>query len=80
MFLNTTSEGANELELIEKFLAPGDILFYIDQCNSHKWTVIDVFTGGFTATDNLETKDYLYSELQHGWSMSRKSKETKPII
>lgn len=54
-------------------LKTGDVLFYVDDANSQKWIVTDVYKDGFEATDNYETKMFYFSELQNGWSTSKKS-------
>ena len=51
----------NEVTLNAKTIEIGDVLF----------------EGGFEATDNFETKDFYWNELQNGWSISEKTKEDK---
>lgn len=69
----------NEVTLNAKTIETGDVLLYIDNDNTQKWTVTDVFEGGFEAKDDFETKDFFFSELQSGWSISEKTKENKRV-
>lgn len=69
----------NDVSLNQKTIEVGDVLLYVDDANTQKWNVTDVFEGGFEATDGFETKDYLFSELQNGWTISEKTKEDKKI-
>lgn len=69
----------NEVALNAKTIEIGDVLLYVDNDNAQKWTVTDVFEGGFEAKDDFETKDFFWNELQHGWSISEKTKEDKRV-
>jgi hypothetical protein len=53
----------------------GDIIFYTDNSNCEKWEVIELFEGGFEAKGEFETKGFLFSELQIGWSISANTME-----
>ena len=47
----------------------GSKLYYTDNANSQTWLVTGLVDGGFEATDDFETKTFLFSELQRGWSL-----------
>lgn len=69
----------NEVTLNAKTIEVGDVLIYVDNANAQRWTVTDVFEGGFEANDGYETKDFFFNELQIGWSISEKTKNTKKV-
>jgi hypothetical protein len=65
----------SEVERNQKLILVDDILYYTDDSNSEKFTVVGLFNGGFFATDS-EGKEcsYLFAELQLGWEISEKTK------
>lgn len=65
----------NEVTLNRKLILVDDVLFYTDDANSQKWTVTELIEGGFEANDGYETKDFMFNELQNGWSISDKTKQ-----
>lgn len=69
----------SEVEKNQDQVSTGDVLFYSDASNAQKWTVMEVFDGGFQATDGEEIKDFYFSALQSGWSFSEKTVERKRI-
>lgn len=65
----------SEVQKNQKLISIGDILYYIDAANCQQWVVTDLFDGGFEAKDDYEVKDFLFTELQYGWSFSEKTKK-----
>lgn len=65
---------ASEVEINKSNVLIGDNLYYVDACNSQKWTVTELFDGGFMANDGKVTNDFSFDELQYGWELSAKAK------
>lgn len=65
----------SEVELNRKLIVRNDVLFYTDNANCQKWTVTELFDGGFEAKDEFETRDFYFEELQLGWSISAVTKK-----
>lgn len=74
--IRTVEELKSEVETNRDFIRPGDVLFYIDAGNSIRYEVVEIFDGGFAAKDDYETKDYYFHELQKGWQLSERTRET----
>ncbi|WP_373548004.1 hypothetical protein [Chamaesiphon sp.] len=51
------------------FVSIGTKLIYQDAANFQKWTVKEIFDGGFLAVDEHEEKDFWFDRLQNGWSI-----------
>jgi hypothetical protein len=64
----------SEVQLNQNNIKVNDILIYSDASNFEKWLVTETFKGGFEAKNDFETKDFMFSELQYGWSISDKTK------
>lgn len=59
------------VEQHQHLVAIGDVLVYSDACNYVKWTVVDLFDGGFTAqNEEGEIRDRDFETLQYGWKPS----------
>lgn len=65
----------SEVELNQENLRVNDKLIYCDSSNVESWIITELFEGGFQAKDDYETKEFLFSELQIGWTISEKAKE-----
>lgn len=65
----------SQLEKNQNNLKVTDIVFYIDNSNCEKWEVTELFEGGFEAKNEFETKDFIFNELQIGWSISANTME-----
>jgi hypothetical protein len=65
----------SQLEKNQTNLKVTDIIFYADDSNCEKWEVTELFEGGFEAKGEFETKDFMFSELQIGWSISSNTME-----
>ncbi|MFA5300393.1 MAG: hypothetical protein WC389_19585 [Lutibacter sp.] len=69
----------SEVELNQKILRVNDVLFYIDNYNTEKWVITELFKGGFEAESEYETKSFLYNELQSGWCISENTKKDNEL-
>lgn len=65
----------SELEINQKLLIVGDVIIYLDNTNFERFTVTDLFDGGFVAVDSEGTENvYFFSELQLGWGFNERKK------
>lgn len=69
----------SEVELNQNNLRVNDKLIYCDDSNSESWVITELFEGGFEAKNDCETKDFMFDELQLGWSVSQKTKDKNYI-
>lgn len=67
----------SQVEVNQKLIAVNDILLYVDSSNAQKWIVTELFEGGFSALSYDEEKDFYFTELQTGWSISEKTIERR---
>lgn len=65
----------SEVQKNKDLIRIGDSLIYTDSSNCQKWVVTDLFEGGFEAKDDFETRDFMFEELQPGWTISEKTKQ-----
>ena len=73
MYSNNTM--LSEVEINQKLVRVDDILIYTDSANCQTWVVTELFKGGFVAKDDYEEKVYFFSELNHGWEFTEKTKK-----
>lgn len=74
--MKLVAELISELELNQNVILVNDELCYSDGNNFQRWTVTELFDGGFEATDSDGYDDYFFfNELQLGWSISDRTKE-----
>ena len=72
----TDNKLISEVEKNQKLVRVDDVLYYTDNSNSEKWTVTELFDGGFEAKDSEGHEDFFFfKELQHGWTFSEKTKQ-----
>lgn len=72
----TDNNLISEVEKNQKLVRVNDVLFYTDNSNSEKWTVTELFEGGFEGKDSEGNEDFFFfNELQLGWTFSKKTKE-----
>lgn len=71
----------SEVEVNQKLITVGDVLYYMDGSNCDKWIVKSLFEGGFIAFNTeLEGEDvFFFNQLQYGWIISDNSKEKHRI-
>lgn len=66
----------SEVEKNKALISVGDILYYTDADNCHKYEVVSVNAFGFDAIDVDGNEDsFIFSELQVGWEISEKTKQ-----
>jgi len=65
-----TSTMISEVERNQKLIRLGDVVNF-----EHNWEVVELFDGGFSIKDDYETKDFMFNELQLGWTISEKTKK-----
>lgn len=70
-----TNTMISEVERNQKLVRVDDVLFYVDGANCQRWSVIELFEGGFVAKDGYEEKTLFFSELELGWEFSEKTKK-----
>lgn len=75
----TNNNLISEVEKNQKLVRVNDVLFYVDNANSQRWNVVELFEGGFVAKDDYEEKVFFFCELQHGWTFSEKTKEQNSL-
>lgn len=74
--MELVAELISGVELNQNVILVNDELHYSDGDNFQRWTVTELFDGGFEATDNDGNDDYFFfNELQLGWSVSDRTKE-----
>lgn len=72
----TDNKLISEVEKNQKLVMVNDVLLYIDNDNCQKWTVTELFDGGFEAKDSEGNDDFFFfNELQLGWSFTDATKE-----
>lgn len=49
----------------------GAKLIYSDASNFCRWTVTEIFDGGFLAKDDYEEKDFWFDTMQDHWEFAR---------
>lgn len=69
----------SEVQLNQNNLRVEDKLIYSDESNCESWVITELFTGGFEAKNDYETKDFMFDQLQLGWSISEKTKTHNEI-
>ena len=74
MYSNNTM--ISEVEKNQALVRIDDVLIYIDNANCEKFTVTDLFKGGFMASDSEGNEDlYFFNELELGWEFTEKTKK-----
>lgn len=74
--MHTDNNLISEVEKNQKLVMVNDVLLYIDNSNCQRWTVTELFEGGFEAKDIEGNEDFfLFKELQLGWSFTETTKE-----
>lgn len=72
----TDNKLISEVEKNQKLVMVNDVLLYIDESNCQKWTVTELFEGGFEAKDSEGNEDFFFfNQLQLGWYFTETTKE-----
>lgn len=69
----------SEVEINSGLICVGDLLHFDDGSGFQKWTVTELFDGGFEAEDDYEKASFYFNQLQYGWSISERTKEKHRI-